>query len=173
MDKAQFWDGTASMPFVQDDGGRAAAGFRGSAGDCVARSVAIASGLHYAEVYKALAAGTGAQRATRGHRKGATARNGINTGRKWFKDYMASIGAVWTPTMKVGQGCKVHLLAGELPMGRLVVAVSKHYTAVIDGVIRDTFNPSRTTIHVEEGSTRLSHRCVYGYWSFPAAKATQ
>jgi hypothetical protein len=41
-------------------------------------------------------------------------------------------------------------------MGRLVVAVSKHYTAVIDGVIHDTHNPQR------EGK-----RCVYGYFSKP------
>ena len=41
--------------FIRDDGGRAAAGFKGSAGDCVARSIAIAAGLPYAEVYVALA----------------------------------------------------------------------------------------------------------------------
>ena len=41
------------LPFARDDGGRAAAGFKGSAGDCVARSVAIASGRPYAEVYGA------------------------------------------------------------------------------------------------------------------------
>jgi hypothetical protein len=35
---------------------------------------------------------------------------------------------------------QVPLADGELPMGRLVVAVSKHYTAVIDG---NTFDPSR------------------------------
>jgi len=39
-------------------------------------------------------------------------------------------------------------------MGRLVVAVSKHYTCVIDGVIYDIHNPHRGGL-----------RCVYGYWS--------
>lgn len=154
------------MPYVHDDGGRAAAGFKGSAGDCVARAVSIATRLPYADVYTALAAGTGAQRVTRGKRsKGATARNGINTGRKWFKAYMRAIGFTWTPTMTIGSGCKVHLLKGELPMGHLVVAVSKHYTAVIDGVIHDTFDPTRTTFWYEEGKPpRVTHRCVYGYW---------
>jgi len=42
------------------------------------------------------------------------------------------------PTMAIGSGCKVHLADGELPPGRLVVSVSKHYTAVTDGVIHDT-----------------------------------
>jgi hypothetical protein len=55
--------------------------------------------------------------------------------------------------MQVGSGTKVHLRDGELPMGRLVVAVSNHVTAVIDGVVHDTHDPSR-------GGTRA----VYGYW---------
>ena len=35
------------MNWVYDDGGRNAAGFRGKAGDCVARSIAIATRLPY------------------------------------------------------------------------------------------------------------------------------
>lgn len=166
------------MKYVQDDGGRKAAGFKGSAGDCVARSIAIASGRPYAEVYAALSKGAGSERRSRG----ATARNGIRTGRKWFKDYMANLGFTWTPTMRIGTGCKVHLDAAELPAGRLVVAVSKHYTAVIDGVIHDTYNPAAdrgTTVYtpnhpdVPKGARWLGDRwayapkrCVYGYWTF-------
>jgi len=141
------------MEFVKDDGGRQAAGFKGTAGDCVARSIAIASGKPYGEVYAALARGTGTQRAGKTGKRSASARSGINTGRKWFKDYMASLGFRWVPTMQIGSGCQVHLDANELPKGRLVVSVSKHMTAVIDGVIHDTHDPSRG------GS-----RCVYGYW---------
>jgi hypothetical protein len=168
------------MNWIYDDGGRALAGFRGSAGDCVARSVAIASGRPYAEVYAALAKIEGSRRGTK---KGATARNGIKTNREPFKAYMHSLGFEWTPTMKIGSGCKVHLRADELPSGRLVVSVSKHYTAVIDGVIRDTFDPSDrpATIYcvnngdlslVPKGARRMENgqwlykpeRCVYGYW---------
>lgn len=137
------------MQFIYSDGGRKLAGFSGKAGDCVTRAVAIASGAPYSEVYRALAGGMGDQRKS----KGRTARNGVSTGRKWFKDYMASLGFTWTPTMHVGQGCKVHLRDGELPMGRLVVAVSRHYCAVIDGVIFDTYDDQRG-----------GKRCVYGYW---------
>lgn len=142
------------MKFELDDGGRVAAGFKGSAGDCVTRSIVIASGMPYADVYSALANGSGGERGgKRGKAKGRTARNGIHTSRKWFKDLMESWGFKWVPTMQIGSGCKVHLRDGELPTGRLVVAVSKHYTAVIDGVIRDAFDPQR------DGT-----RCVYGYW---------
>jgi hypothetical protein len=157
------------MPFIQDDGGRADAGFKGSAGDCVARSIAIASGRPYGEVYARLAAGRGSQRATkRSGKKSRSARNGINTQRKWFKDYMAELGFRWIPTMGIGTGCTVHLAAGELPVGRLIVAVSKHYTAVIDGEVHDTHDPQRTTIEigaVEGVPYRKEYeRCVYGYW---------
>lgn len=172
------------MKYEFDDGGREAAGFKGRAGDCVARSIAIASGKPYAEVYAALAHGMGTQRAGKRGKKAKSARNGVTTSRKWFKEYMASLGATWTPTMQIGSGCKVHLRADELPAGRLVVAVSKHYTAVIDGVIHDTFNPSERgdtlypegcTLPIPKGAKHLPdgrgwvyspERCVYGYWSF-------
>lgn len=144
------------MVFSFNDGGRQDAGYKGTAGDCVARSIAIASGKPYKEVYDALAVGNANQRQGK-HKhskdKVRTARSGINTTRQWFWDYMKSLGFQWTPTMLVGQGCKVHLKADELPNGRLVVAVSKHYTAVIDRVLNDTYDCSR------DGT-----RCVYGYW---------
>lgn len=162
--------------FVFDDGGREASGRKGDAGDCVVRAVVIASGRSYGEVYDLLAKGKGSQRLTvRDRRRGrsrhaATARDGINTTRKWFKDLMAEFGFEWVPTMKIGQGCKVHLCAEELPAGRLVVAVSKHYTAMIDGVIRDTHDPRRdggVIVGRKDGvdfREEFGGRCVYGYW---------
>lgn len=153
------------MEFQLNDGGRQAAGYKGMTGDCVARSIAIASGLPYADVYAALAKGTGDQPSGKRGKRAASASKGINVTRKWFKDYMASIGFAWVPTMGIATGCKVHLHDGELPMGRLVVSVSKHYTAVIDGVINDTWNPQRETYSVNaDGTKHISRRCVYGYW---------
>lgn len=46
----------APLPWVSDDGGRAAAGLAADAGDCVARSIAIATDLYYETVYADLAA---------------------------------------------------------------------------------------------------------------------
>ena len=145
-----------NIKFKYNDGGRKEAGRKGDTGDCVTRAIAIASELPYQEVYDVLAQGNGTQRNSSCDKKkrSRTASNGINVRRKWFKDYMASIGFKWTPTMFIGSGCKVHLKSDELPKGRLVVTVSKHYTTMIDGVINDTWDPSR------EGT-----RCVYGYWS--------
>lgn len=147
------------MKWVYNDGGREAAGFSGPTGDCVTRSVAIAAELPYTLVYDRLAEGNATERQTRrsrSHRNAGkrTASHGIRTRRLWFKRYMAELGFVWVPTMSIGSGCKVHLAEGELPMGRIIARVSKHYVAVIDGVINDTFDCSR-------GETR----CVYGYWT--------
>ena len=120
--------------FVYNDGGREAAGYKGSAGDCVCRAVAIAAQLPYQEVYNRLAEGNASQRKSkRTGKQPWSARNGIYTTRKWFKDYMRELGFVWTPTMQIGSGCQVHLKADELPSGRLVGNVSRHQVAVIDG----------------------------------------
>jgi hypothetical protein len=143
------------MRIVITDGGRKAAGFPTKArGDCVARSIAIASGRPYGEVYDRLTKGKLSQRASsRTSRPTSGAHNGVHVRRKWFRDYMAELGFTWVPTMGIGTGCKVHLRPSELPKGRLVVGVSKHYTAMIDGVVHDTHDPSRG-----------GWRCVYGYW---------
>lgn len=146
-----------SLPFVHHDGGRNRSGFTGTADDCVTRAIAIATGRPYREIYERLAQGNANERATKRSTANSgrrTARHGINTKRQWFTDYMQSLGWSWMPTMLIGQGCKTHLAVGELPMGRLIVAVSRHYTTVIDGVIHDTWDCSR-------GGTR----CVYGFWS--------
>lgn len=136
-----------NLNYIYDDGGRVESGFKGEAGDCVVRAVAIASKLPYKSVYKSLSL---VNKKTSGRK---SARDGINTKSKHYKDYMTSLGFKWVATMQIGSGCKVHLTPKELPKGRLVTQVSKHCVAVIDGVIRDTFDSSR------DGT-----RCVYGYW---------
>ena len=143
------------IEFEKNDGGREAAGYKGNARDCVARSIAIAAERPYREVYDALADGNANQRASsRTPKRSRSARNGVSVKRKWFKDYMQSLGFTWTPTMFIGSGCKTHLRADELPTGRIIVSLSKHYAAVIDGVLHDTYDCSRN-----------GTRCVYGYWS--------
>jgi hypothetical protein len=147
-----------ALGFQFNDGGREAAGFKGGAGDCVVRAIAIAAELPYMQVYEDLriANATYAEQrndklARRLAEKGSSPRNGNH--RNVFHDYILGHGFEWVPTMKIGAGCQVHLLANELVGGRLIVKVSKHLSAVIDGVIHDTHNPSRG------GS-----RCVYGYY---------
>lgn len=141
------------MKFKYDDGGRANAGFKGSTGDCVVRAIAIATGLPYLKVYDEINELAQRERPRKG-RKRSNSRTGV--GRKTYHRYLIALGWQWVPTMKIGQGCKVHLREDELPKGRLVVRVSKHVLAVIDGVVHDTYEDSR------DGT-----RCVYGYYFKP------
>jgi hypothetical protein len=147
----------AMIPFIYNDGGREAAGFKGFTGDCVTRAIAIVTEKSYKEVYDALWI-----------KKGTTPRNGVK--RKIYEAYLKSLGMKWTPTMLIGQGCKVHLRADELPSGRIICRLSKHLTAVIDGVVNDIYNPAREaheTGYVNgEFYAVIRERCVYGYYSF-------
>ena len=144
------------MEFKYNDGGRSLAGYLGKTGDCVCRAICIATGKPYQEVYDFLSEGNANQRRSKRQKKKKekTASKGIHVNRKWMQDYIESLGFTWTPTMLIGQGCKVHLKKEELPSGILIVSVSIHWTTVIDGVINDTYNPDRD-----------EKRCVYGYYT--------
>lgn len=139
------------MQFVLDDGGRLAAGYRGRAGDCVTRAIAIATAKPYQEVYEALNRLTVKERLGRRKRTKSNSESGVF--RRTYQRYLTTLGWQWIPTMKVGSGCQVHLKASELPSGRLIVKVSRHLTTVIDGVLHDTHDCSRA-----------GTRCVYGYF---------
>lgn len=140
------------MEWVCDDGGRSAYFKAENVGDCVCRAVAIATGKDYMQVYDDINRLAKSERTGRRKKGKSSARNGVYKGtiRKLMEEY----DWVWQPTMHVGQGCTTHLRESELPSGRLVVSVSKHVTAVIDGVLHDTYD-----------CTRDGTRCVYGYWS--------
>jgi hypothetical protein len=156
------------MKFKYNDGGRAEAGYKGTTGDCVVRAIAIASGKPYQEVYDAINVAAQRERRKRGK---SSARTGVH--RATYEPYLLNLGFTWTPTMRIGSGCKVHLLKEELPAGTLIVSLSKHLTTVIDGVIHDTHNPQRGPVSYFKGSLSglavLDHtspeRCVYGYYS--------
>lgn len=131
------------MEFNYNDGGRSKYFKADHVGDCVCRAIAIATNKDYKEVYDTI------KKVTK-----ENPRNGIS--KRGCKKICEHYGAKWVATMKIGSGCKVHLTEEEMPKkGRLVCSVSKHYTCIIDGVINDTYDPSR------DGT-----RCVYGYWIF-------
>lgn len=143
----------STMKWIQDDGGRIAAGYANSNRDCVCRAIAIATRLPYMEVFDLINREAKHERKPR-HYHGWT-RSNARTGvaKPTIRRVMATLGWHWTPTMGIGTGCKVHLREDELPMGRLIVSVSKHLVAVIDGTVYDTHDPSR-----------YGNRCVYGYF---------
>ena len=141
-------------PFKYNDGGRALAGYtKNKVGDCVVRAIAIATELPYQTVYDAINLEGSKERITKGRiKKGkSTAEGGVYN--RTYRNYMATLGWEFIPTMSIGSGCKVHLKSSELPSGRIVVRLSRHVCAVIDGVINDIYDCSRN-----------ESRCVYGYF---------
>lgn len=149
--------------FIFNDGGRSAAGYKGFTGDCVVRAIAIATESDYQTIYKAL--GQTAREYSESHRnrvarailkKGASPRDGVH--RQVYEKYITEVlGWKWRSLMGIGTGCQVHLRADELPTGRLILRLSKHLAAFVDGQLHDTYDCSR------EGT-----RCVYGYFYDPA-----
>lgn len=139
------------MRWTYDDGGRSRY-FKGKTGDCACRAIAIATELDYKAVYD-LINSYGAKERT-GKRKGSrsSARSGVY--QTTMRKVMDDLGWTWVPTMTIGSGCRTHLRENELPSGRIIARVSKHFVAVIDGVIHDTWDSSYGT----------DDRCVYGYW---------
>ncbi len=140
-----------AQKFCHNDGGRSASGFTGITGDCVTRSIAIITGIPYSEVYNSLNKLSSAERTGKRKKSVSNARTGVY--RITYDKYLKSLGYQWIPTMRIGDGCKIHLRSDELPAGRLIIRVSKHMTAMIDGVIHDIYDCSRR-----------GTRCVYGYY---------
>jgi len=128
------------MEFKYNDGGRKEFGFEKGSNDCVIRAIAIATQVPYDKVWEGL------------NELSRDACFMLNDPRA-YKPYLKSLGWIWTPTMSIGSGTRIHLTRRELPKGRLICRVTKHLTAVVDGIINDTHNPSRNET-----------RCVYGYW---------
>ncbi len=130
--------------YVCDDGGRAEAGYKGSAGDCGCRAISIATGFSYKYAYALINLFGAIERESKARKGRSASRTGVHG--ITMKKVMQHLGWTWI-------GCRVHLTQEELPGGKIIVSLSKHYAAVIDGVLHDTYDCSR------EG-----RRCVYGIW---------
>lgn len=134
----------ALMEYIYDDGGRSLY-FKGKTGDCVCRSVAIASGRDYKEIYDLIFS-----------TMKESPRNGVNTRTAKFKRLMESLGFRWVATSGIGSHQAVHFIQGELPDGRMVCSVNGHWVAVVDNQVRDIFDCRLNTFG--------EHRRIYGYW---------
>jgi hypothetical protein len=133
------------MEYIYCDGGRSKY-FKGKSRDCVCRAIAIASNRDYKEVYDSLKKALG------------TPRNGVFTQKKAFKDWMVANGFVWTPCSGIGVKTSVHFVKGELPTGRMVCSVAKHYVAVVDDKVYDTWDSRYNSFN--------DLRRIYGYWEY-------
>lgn len=140
------------MKFNYNDGGRKAAGItKKDKGACACRALAIATQRPYLEIYALIKHFAKMERTSKHKSDKSDPETGVY--RPTMLKILEVLGWESVPCMGIGTGCRVHLRDGELPSGRIIANVSRHYTAIIDGVINDTFDPSR-------GGTR----CVYNYY---------
>lgn len=114
------------MNYQYNDGGRAAAGITGGVNDCVSRALSIILNRPYTELATELAP--------------LMTRNGIDVYSTTFLNFMRALGFNWIAS-------SYRTLVSELPTtGRLVVFTPNHLTALVDGVINDTFDTSGEVI---------------------------
>lgn len=152
---------TVAIQVFLTDGGRGDAGYKGLAGDCSVRALALALGDSYSSVYSELWHIKGEIRAeartqARKDRYRGSPRDGVP--KDVIERFLARRKWVWVPLQQIGDPKRTHLRFDELPeaaiMARAVLQLSKHVVCVRHGVVFDNHDPSRD-------GTRL----VYGYWA--------
>ena len=128
------------MSYIFNDGGRAEAGYKGTAGDCGARAMAIALGISYKDAYKELA------QANKDMGFAKSARNGIM--KEAYDMVLQRHGWTWKQSPKF-DGRKAR--CSDMPEGVVIARQAKHFVAVEDGVPHDIWD--------------CTHKMVYGYWA--------
>jgi hypothetical protein len=132
--------GTEMTTWVYNDGGRAEAGYKSTAADCVVRAVAIVMEIPYKVIYEDL-------RHFLTSRGAPSPRNGI-----YEEDahlYLKQMGFRY----KKINGDTVTLHRDQLPKGKVIANLPRHATAVVDGIVNDTFDPNAK-----------KHQRLLGYW---------
>jgi hypothetical protein len=127
--------------FNFNDGGRSKYFKALNAGDCVVRSIAIATGLDYKVVYDELAE---RNKMVFGKR---SARDGLH----WdvYRPYLISLDFELCKAPRF-EGRKAR--PSDLPSGVVIANQAQHFVCVIDGVCQDTFDSS--------------DKMVYNYWKY-------
>ena len=125
--------------FTYTDGGRAEAGYKGTANDCATRALSIAEDIHYQVIY---------QDVNRFLKttffENLTARQGLPE--EIVKRYYGKMG--WR-YIQVSEGYVTH---DKLPGGKVILNLEDHVSTVIDGVIHD-----------DHDWTKENYK-VLGYW---------
>ena len=119
------------LAFVYDDGGRAAAGYKGSAGDCVVRAFCILTGADYAEAYREFAYAQSVLGEEKRRRR--SARNGIDN--RPMANVFERHGL---RRIKLGRGVKPTWAEAHERYGDCIVRTRGHVSAIVAGVVRDT-----------------------------------
>lgn len=142
------------VSFRECDGGRAAAGFKGSAGDCGVRAAAIVTGRDYQEVYEEIFERQRTFKA-KSRRKAVKERTASPREGVWkevMHEFMQAADAEWIPLSTIGgEVVRVEDVAARWPKGRLVMRLGKHFSAMVDPVNMDSW-------------AQHPQKRVYGVW---------
>lgn len=135
------------MAFAENDGGRAAAGFKGKTGDCGVRAAALATGIPYGQTYKELFARQKAYHAS--SRKACVKKAEARTikasprGGIWkdvINPFLIEQGATYISLAGIGKPVvRVKNVAEMYPDKRLVMQLARHFSAMVNGVNLDTW----------------------------------
>ena len=147
-----------------DDGGRAAAGFKGHTGDCVVRAIAILTGIPYLDVYRRMAA--------------AMKQAGYSASGDGYRQRPREALKPRLPVRKIQNFVKtsyglrrVNLGLGSRPTytetwrlhGDCLAGTAKHISAIVDHTLRDTFD-SRVYDGRLYGGTASDERKAQSIW---------
>lgn len=126
--------------YQYNDGGRADAGYKGKTGDCLTRAIAITLGLPYKEVYKRVSEMMGSA----GYAKSGNAytsygkkRRGQRSAKKVQFDVLESFGF---RKADLGGGARPTYTEASEEYGDCIVTTTKHFAALKDGMLQDTFD---------------------------------
>jgi len=131
------------MRFVKNDGGRLRAGWKGlRASDCVPRAIAIATHAPYRETRAALDA------LCKEMTGGLATTTNSGTPTPVSHSFLENRG--WVLVLTKGKYLK------DLPeIGKYVVCLSRHYVAVIDNVLHDTWDSRKPKYRTKCGSPKM------------------
>lgn len=158
------------MKLVYSTGGREKYFKTENVGDCVTRAICNATGKDYKEVYDRLKELEKTLRLGKHEKKGSV-RDG--TRMKVAKYYIEKeLGWIHHSTMEYQKGVSMHLTEDEIPMGNLIVDLSRHLTNVKDKVIYDTYDCSSKTYWDYDLQDFVTNkkRAVYNYWTASTEK---
>ena len=142
------------LGYEYDDGGRRAAGYRGDAGDCVARAIAIVSGRPYRDVYRLLAELNGRRYGKR------SARNGIHKA-----DCRAAYRQVGLEQVRLPRtGPRPTYGEAYARYGDCLVTTNGHVAALKDGALRDISDGRFYYWPDPDGNTELRTRKARAVW---------
>ena len=151
--------------YAYDDGGRAAAGFRGNTGDCVVRAIAIITRTAYIDAYRRMAASM--------KRAGYTATGnayrqkrmpGFRPSLSPLKVQELVIASYGLHRLKRPRATRPTYTEAHALHGNCLVRTVKHISPIIDGNLRDIVD-SRTYDGRIYGGTANDQRKAQSLWT--------